>query len=105
MTFNPLAQAIHCVIPFSHLLPDQLPGEHAGQGLPYIAGSVGALNLFKMHIFCQMLSSAKYSFTDPWMGGRLLFIRLELATLRTGIGNFLLKKLVALQNKFSCKQS
>ena len=55
----------------SHPLSDQLPGEHTGQGLLYLGFPVGAVNLFGMHIFHQSLSSARYSFTDPWRDGRL----------------------------------
>ena len=75
ITFNPQAQSFHCVISLwggatpSQInspgsiqveppLSDQLPGEHTGQGLPYLGFLVGSMSLFGMYIFHQSTSSA-----------------------------------------------
>ena len=69
----------HSFMRRTHLLSDQLPGVHTGQGLPYLGFSVGMMNPFKMHIFRQSPSAARYPFTNPWAVG------LELATFRTRV--------------------
>ena len=52
----------HSFMRRSHPLSDQLPGEHTGQGVLYLGFPVSAMNLFGMHIFCKLQSSARYSF-------------------------------------------
>ena len=74
---------------WSHPLSDQPPGEHTGQGLPYLCFTVSAINLFGMHIFCQLPSSTRYSglLTHGGMEGwlNLPAVGLELATFRTRV--------------------
>ena len=57
----------------SHPLSDQLPGEHTGQGLPYLSFPVGTINLFGIECTystnCHQLPGTH--FTDPPRDGRL----------------------------------
>ena len=54
----------------SHSLSDQLPGEHTGHlaAISWFPSQHWTMNLFGMHIFCQLPSSARYSFYQPMEG-------------------------------------
>ena len=57
----------HSFVRRSHLLPDQLPGEHTCHMLPYHGYPIVAVILFRMHIFLHLPSLQGTNFT-PWWG-------------------------------------